>query len=128
MDSYKAVLYPIARWTRLRMSHGPDELLRVIVPPPAQVRHETTAPILEGLSLWLDAQLAVVLSVDARSAGCCLGLTRELGAGDRSVFHRVEAAGRDRRRRRGACIPGVGDLAGLRQLRSGRAPRSTIRC
>jgi hypothetical protein len=129
MDPYKAVLSPTARWTRLLVSHGPDELLRAIWPPPAQVRRARTAStLLEGLSLSRGTQLDVVLSVDAPWAGFCPGPTSELGAGDRSMFRRVEAAGRGRRRRRGPRIPGVGDLADLRQLRSDRDPRSTIPC
>jgi hypothetical protein len=118
MDSYKAVLSPTAKWTRLLVSHGPDELLRAILPPPSQVRHERAATtLLEGLSLWLDTRLAVVLSVDAGEAGFCLGLTNELGIGDQSVFYRVEVTERGRRRRRGTRIQGVGDFADLRQLR-----------
>jgi hypothetical protein len=118
MDSYKAVLSPTAKWTRLLVSHGPDELLRAILPPPSQVRHERAAiTLLEGLSLWLDTRLAVVLSVDAREAGFCLGLTDELGVGAQSVFYRVEVTERGRRRRRGTRIHGVGDFADLRQLR-----------
>jgi hypothetical protein len=118
MDSYKAVLSPTAKWTQLLVSHGPDELLRAILPPPSQVRHErATTTLLEGLSLWLDTRLAVVLSVDAREAGFCLGLTDELGVGAQSVFYRVEVTERGRRRRRGTRIQGVGDFADLRQLR-----------
>lgn len=118
MDSYKAVLSPTAKWTRLLVSHGPDELLRAILPPPSQVRHERAATaLLEGLSLWLDTRLAVVLSVDAREAGFCLGLTDQLGVGAQSVFYRVEVTERGRRRRRGTRIQGVGDFADLRQLR-----------
>jgi len=118
MDSYKVVLSPTAKWTRLLVSHGPDELLRAILPPPSQVRHErAVTTLLEGLSLWLDTRLAVVLSVDAREAGFCLGLTDELGVGAQSVFYRVEVTERGRRRRRGTRIQGVGDFADLRQLR-----------
>jgi hypothetical protein len=65
---------------------GPDELLRAILPAPTRVRHERAVmTFLEGLSLWLDATLPVVLSVDARQASFCLGLTDELGLGARSV-------------------------------------------
>ena len=80
MDSYKVVLSPTTKWTRVLVSQGPDELLRAILPPPSQVRHErAAATLLEGLSLWLDTRLAVALSVDAKEAGFCLGLTDELG-------------------------------------------------
>ena len=116
MDSYKVVLSPTTKWTRVLVSQGPDELLRAILPPPSQVRHErAAATLLEGLSLWLDTRLAVALSVDAKAAGFCLGLTDELGLGAQSVFYRVDVAERGRRRR-GARIRGVGDFADLRQL------------
>ena len=118
MDSYKVVLSPTTKWTRILVSHGPDELLRAILPPPSQVRHERAArTLLEGLSLWFDTTLPVVLSVDAREAGFCLGLTDEMGVGVQSVFYRVEVVERARRRRRGTRIRGVGDFADLRQLR-----------
>lgn len=117
MDSYNAVLSPTGKWTRLLVSHGSDELLRAILPPPTQVRHaRAAATLLEGLSLWLDTQLAVVLSVGAQEAGFCLGLTNDLGIGDRSVFYRVEVVERGHRRRRGTRIHGVGDFGDLRQL------------
>lgn len=118
MDAYKVVLSPSAKWTRVLLSHGPDELLRAILPPPSQVRHERAATtLLEGLSLWLDTTVPVVLSVDAQQASFCLGLTDEMGLGARSVFYRVEVAERARRRRRGMRIRGLGDFADLRQLR-----------
>lgn len=118
MDSYKLVLSPSAKWTRVLLTHGPDELLRAILPPPSQVRHERTAArFLESLALWLDQALPVVLSVDDQEAGFCLGLTDELGVGARSVYYRVEVVERGRHRRRGTRIRGVGEFADLRQLR-----------
>jgi hypothetical protein len=117
MDSYKVVLSPTTKWTRVLVSQGPDELLRAILPPPSQVRHErAVATLLEGLSLWLDTRLAVALSVDAKEVGFCLGLTDELGMGARSVFYHVDVAERGRRWRRGTRIRGVGDFGDLRQL------------
>lgn len=118
MESYKVVVSPSAKWTRVLVTHGPDELLRAILPPHSQVRHErAAATFLEGLALWLDATLPVVLSVDAREASLCLGLTDEMGLGVRSVFYRVEVSERGGRRRRGTRIRGVGDFVDLRQLR-----------
>jgi hypothetical protein len=118
MDEYKVVLSPSSKWTRVLVSHGPDEILRAILPPPSQVRHERSAPtFLESLALWLDRTLPVVLSVDEREAGFCLGLTDEMGLGMRSVYYRVEVAARGTRRRGGRRIRGVGEFADLRQLR-----------
>lgn len=118
METYKVVLSPSSKWTRVLVSHGPDELLRAILPPPSQVRHErAAATFLESLALWLDRTLPVVLSVDDGEAGFCLGLTDEMGLGARSVFYRVEVVARGRHRRRGTRIRGVGEFADLRQLR-----------
>jgi hypothetical protein len=118
MDSRKVVIAPTTQWTRILVSDGPDEILRAILPPPSQVRHErAAATLLEGLSLWLDATLPVVLCVDAQQASFCLGLTDEMGLGTHRVFYRVAVSERGRRRRRGTRIRGVGAFGDLRQLR-----------
>jgi hypothetical protein len=119
MDSYRLLLSPSSKWTKVLLTHGPDELLKALLPPPSLVHHERAATrLLEALSLWLDTQLPVALSVDAKDAGFCLGLTDEMGVGARSVYYRVEVIERtDARRRRGIRILGVGDFRDLRQLR-----------
>jgi hypothetical protein len=119
MDSYRLVLSPSSKWTKVLLRHGPDELLKALLPPPSQVRHERAATtLLEALSLWLDTTLPVALCVDAREACSCLGLTDDPGIGIHSVFCRVEVHERKgARRRRGIRIAGVGDFRDLRQLR-----------
>ena len=100
------------------VTEGPDELLRAVLPSPSQLQYErATITFLESLALWLNAKLHVVLSVDAKEAGFCLGLTDELGVGVRSLFFDVEVHDRRVRRRPGRRIRGVGDFADLRQLR-----------
>lgn len=114
---YTVVIVPSTTRTRVLVSHGPDELLRAILPPPSAVHHERAAiALLQGLAQWLDAKLHVVLSVDEREAGFCLALTDEMGIGTRSVFFDVEVHDRRARRRRGQRIRGIGDFADLRQL------------
>ncbi len=119
MDAYKVVLSPSSKWTRVLVTHGPDELLRAILPSPAQTKHErAAATFLEALALWLDVALPVVLSVDAPEASSCLGLTDEVGVGAHSVFYRVDVVLRGRRhRRRGQRLHGLGAFGDLRQLR-----------
>ena len=58
-----------------------------------------------------------MLSVDAREAASCLGLTDCLGVGTRCLYYHVEVQERGLRRRRGTRIRGVGDFGDLRQLR-----------
>jgi hypothetical protein len=114
---YTVVIIPSTTRTRVLVSHGPDELLRAILPPPSAVPYERAAiALLQGLSQWFDAKLRVVLSVDVREAGFCLGLTDEMGIGMCSVYFDVEVHDQRARRRRGQRIRGVGDFADLRQL------------
>ena len=116
--TYTVAIIPSAARTRVLFTEGPDELLRAVLPSPSQLQHERAViSFLESLALWVNAKLHVVLSVDAREAGCCLGLTDELGVGVRSLFFDVEVRDRRARRRRGQRIRGIGDFADLRQLR-----------
>ncbi len=118
MESYKVVLSPSAKWTRVLLTHGPDELLRAILPPPPQVLRDRPVPtFLQGLAEWLDVRLPVVLSVDVQQVGSCLGLTDDLGVGKRCLYYEVEVRERGLRRRRGTRIRGLGDFGDLRQLR-----------
>jgi hypothetical protein len=114
---YTVIIIPSSTRTRVLVSHGCDELLRAILPPPSSVHYERAAiTFLQGLSLWLDAKLHVVLSVDEREAGFCLALTDEMAIGMRSVYFDVEVHDRRARRRRGQRIRGIGDFTDLRQL------------
>jgi hypothetical protein len=116
--TYQVVIVPSATRTRVLVTDGPDELLRAILPASSQLQYErATTTFLESLALWLNAKLHVVLSVDAKEAGCCLGLTDELGVGVRSLFFDLEVRDRRVRRRPGRRIRGVGDFTDLRQLR-----------
>jgi len=117
--TYHVVIIPSATRTRVLVTQGPDELLRAVLPSPSQLQYErATITFLESLALWLNAKLHVVLSVDAKEAGCCLGLTDELGLGVRSLFFEVEVRDRHvRRRRQGRRIRGIADFGDLRQLR-----------
>ena len=117
MHPHTVTIVSSDRRTRVLLTQGPDELMRAILPPPSDVRYErAAATLLEGLSMWLDHKLHVVLSVDAQDASFCLGLTDELGVGHHRVFYDIAVTDRKARRRRGARIRGVGDFSDLRQL------------
>ncbi len=93
--TYTVMLTPSPARTRVLVTAGPDELLRAFLPAPSQLHYERAVIAwLESLALWLNTKLHVVLSVDAKAAGSCLGLTDELGSGVRSLFFDVEV--RDR--------------------------------
>lgn len=115
---YTVVLIPSPARTRVLVTAGADELMRAILPPPSQQQYErATISFLESLALWLNTKLHVVLSVDLKEAGFCLGLTDELGIAVRSLFFEVEVRDRRARRRRGQRIRGIGDFTDARQLR-----------
>jgi hypothetical protein len=117
METYRVLIAPSAQWTRVLVNRGPDELLRAYLPCPREVRHERAVVTwLEGLALWLDTRLSVVLSVDVQATAYCLGLTDEMGLGGHSLFHAVEVQERGVRRRRGQRIRGMGDFGELRAL------------
>jgi hypothetical protein len=74
------------------------------------------ATLLEGIALWHQRPLSVVLSADASDDGSALGLCDALGFG-RTLHYEVAVAmteGRGRRRRRD--LRGLGDFRDLRQL------------
>ncbi len=53
--NYTVVLIPSAMRTRVLLSHGADELMRALLPPPSQVRHGRAGiTFLEAMALWLD--------------------------------------------------------------------------
>lgn len=91
MNRYVLTVMPTPAWTRLLLTDGQDEMLRATLPTPALVRHPRAArTLLEGLSLWLDCRLRVVLCVAGRDSSFCLELTDELGRGVCTVFYTVE--------------------------------------
>src|ERR1044071_7168844 len=54
---YMVVMVPSATRTRVLVSHGTDELLRAILPPPSAIRYQEAAlAFLQGLSAWLSEE------------------------------------------------------------------------
>jgi hypothetical protein len=117
MHRYVVTISTKGPHTRLLLTSGPDELMRATLPPSGNVYYERAVTnFLEGLSMWLDHKLHVVLSVDASEASYCLGLTDNLGIGVRHLFFDVDVKMHQSRRRRGTRIRGVGDFSDVRGL------------
>src|SRR5690349_2211891 len=115
MDPYIVTLTTSSKGTRVRVTHGADELVRGILPS-AVDRERAVATFVDGLALWLDRTLLVVVSVAAAEAGSCDRLLDEMALGGRDQLCRVEVRERGGRPRRGARIPGVTSGADVRQL------------
>jgi len=116
MSEYTVTMSFSPARSRILVTAGADELLRAVLPPPRQVRHDRAAlSLLEALALWLDRCPRVVVSADEADATYSFGLTDEIGNPQRSVYYTVEVVAQPARRR-GRRIVGVGDFRDLRQL------------
>jgi hypothetical protein len=117
MDSPSLLLWPSATQTRLCLTRGPEEKLRAVLPPLTHLRHgRAVTTVLEGLALWMDAPLRVVLCANATAVSYWLGLTDARGVGMRGLFYDVQlVAPRDKRM--AAEVDGLGDFEDMHALR-----------
>jgi hypothetical protein len=116
MSEYTVIMSFSPARSRILVMAGADEVMRAVLPPPRQVRHDRAAlSLLEALALWLDRCPRVVVFADEADATYSFGLTDEIGNPQRSVYYTVEVAPRQVRRR-GRRIAGIGDFRDLRQL------------
>ena len=118
MERISVTMQPLACETRLLVMAGRHELMRAVLGPATAGHPRAAATRLEGLSLWHQQALSVVVRVGdegTSAATRATGVLDDLLFGQRSVHYDVEVAfpGRPRRGRR---IQGFGDFADLRQL------------
>jgi hypothetical protein len=111
MYSPQILLKPTEETTRLLMTCGNRELLRAVLPSPLACHPQAAATLLDGLSLWLQQPLRVVLSADAAGASSALGLCDGFGFGNTTVHYQVEVVNSRKRRQ------SLGSFRDLYQLR-----------
>jgi hypothetical protein len=115
MERLVATMQPLPRETRLLVMAGQDEVMRAVLGP-TTASHPRAAPtLLEGLALWHQRAVSVVLCADVSACSSATRLIDDLGFGERTVHYEVEVALRGHRRR-GRRIHGLGHFADLRQL------------
>jgi hypothetical protein len=101
---------------RILVTTPTRDVLKAVLGPPEQAHPRAAATLLEGLSLWYQRPLSVVLSAAGSDDGCALGLCDALGFG-RTLYYEVGIAMAERRgRRRPRDLRGLGDFRDLRQL------------
>jgi hypothetical protein len=115
MDRITVTLAPEREQTRLLVMDGADELLRGRLGPPSEMHPAAAATLLEGLSLWYQRPLTVVLCVSDRSCGFDLGLCDALGFGRRSLHYEVGVVVHETRCR-ARRLGGPGDFRALRRV------------
>lgn len=120
-ESITVTIAPELVQTRLLVVSNGQDLVKAVLPPSYAAHPRAAATLLEGLALWHQRRLSVVLYVDEpERSSCALSLCDALGHGERNVHYEVGVAVREHRRRRaGHRIAGVGDFRDLRQLRLG---------
>jgi hypothetical protein len=115
MDRITVTIAPERDRTRMLATSGPDEVMRAVLGPSAETHPRAAATLLEGLSLWHQRPLSVVLCVSEMSSGSELGLFDALGFGHRSVHYEVGVVV-DHARPRVRGLGGLGDFRALRRL------------
>ncbi|MEZ4309567.1 MAG: hypothetical protein R3F14_16140 [Polyangiaceae bacterium] len=108
---------------RILARAGAQDLLKAVLGPAESTHPRAAATLLEGLSLWHQQALSVVLVAGDSSDGSALRLCDGLGFGQRSVHFEVGIAIRDSHARRRRTLSGLGDFRDLRQLTFWEADR-----
>jgi hypothetical protein len=116
MEPYTLLLVPSSSHTRLMLLKGVSEQLRAVLPPLTQVRQpRAVTTLLEGLALWADTRVRVVLCANATACTYWLGLTDAKGRGARGVFYEVQVVA-PQDKRQSAQVHAFGDFEDMQQL------------
>ena len=115
-DIITVTIAPETDRVRILASTSTHDILKAVLGPPRRAHPRAAATLLEGLALWHQRPLSVVLSADDADEGCALGLCDALGFG-RSLHYEVGLAFTgERRGRRRRDLRGLGDFRDLRHL------------
>jgi hypothetical protein len=97
------------------MMEGQDERMRAVLGPAQGAHPRAAETLLEGLALWHQKALCVVLCADVWDGTSPLRLEDALGIGVRNVHFEVKVALREDKRRHRR-ISALGNFSDLRQL------------
>ena len=102
-DTITVTIAPEPDRVRILATTPTRDLLKAFLGPPEQAHPRAAATLLEGISLWYQRPLSVVLSADGSDDGCALGLCDALGVPDGRALLRG-------RRRDRASVAGAADV------------------
>ncbi|MCC7542757.1 MAG: hypothetical protein IT379_41460 [Deltaproteobacteria bacterium] len=114
-DTIRVAIAPERTQVRLLATTSERDTLKAILPPVRTAHPRAAATLLEGLALWYQQRLCVVLCADELGNSSELGLYDDLGFGHRTLHYEVGVAFAPRRCRRRE-LRGLGDFRDLRQL------------
>ena len=114
-EQLRITLKPELHETRVLMTRGVDEVFKAVLPPPSQMHCRAASTLVEGIALWYQRKVSVVLYADVSEERFAMALCDGLGFGLTNVHYEVDVVtpGNQRRGRR---IPGLGKFGELRQL------------
>lgn len=116
MERISVIIAPEPQRVRILARSSEGDLLKAVLGPPSQAHPQAARTLLEGLSLWHQQSLAVVLCVDDSYGGHALGLCDGLGFGERNLHYEVGIAPQSQTRK----LSGIADFSDLRQLDHGQ--------
>lgn len=121
-DTITVTIAPEPGRVRIMATTPTHDVLKAVLGSASHAHPRAAATLLEGLALWHQRPLSVVLSVGASDDGAALGLCDALGFG-RTLHYEVGLAFVDHRRRSRRDRGGLGDFRDLRQLAFAEVPR-----
>ena len=116
MDRIQVMIAPEPERVRMLVTSEGRDLLKAVLGPARRCHPRAAATLLEGLALWHQRPLSVVLCADEQGPTSALALSDALGFGERSLHYEVGIAFHPRSTRRHAALRGLGDFRDLRQL------------
>ena len=88
------VIRPEANETKMLLMDGPDQVMKAVLAPSSRAHHRAASTLVEGLALWYQRPLSIVLYVDSWAEPFVAGFCDELGLGERHLHYEVEVVDR----------------------------------
>lgn len=114
MERITVILAPEPTRVRMLVRGDGRDLMKAVLGSAKQAHPRAASTLLEGLALWHQRPLGVVVCVDEKCDGHALGLFDALGLGERTVHYEVGVAYHKTSRSRS--MAGVGDFRDLRRM------------
>jgi hypothetical protein len=118
MERMVVTIAPEPERVRLLATTEQGDLLKAVLGPAHACHPRAAATLLEGLALWHQRPLSVVLCVDASVDSSALCLCDALGVGAPTVHYEVGIAFHPRGVRSRRTLHGLGDFRDLRPFAS----------